>query len=84
MADFSKLINIATSPVSQTAGEMIDKAGKTSIVVGPASMVVDRVTEGGFTIAEYAALASIVVSAMWATKLLIDIIVTILKYRRGD
>lgn len=83
MSILSRFIDVATSEGVKHVGDFIDKAGKTSLVTGPASMAVSEFNTG-FTIAQYAAMASIVVSIMWFIKLGVDILISVLKYRRGD
>lgn len=80
----SKLVEAAESPASQTAGKILDVAGKSSVVTQATNKVVEVASDGAWGLNDYAIILTMMVSAMWLIKLGLDVYINIMKYRRGD
>jgi hypothetical protein len=79
-----KMISAVSTPAAEAVGKVVEAVGKTSVLTGGVVYATDRVVHVTWSMAEYAAMVSIVGGLVWITKNLFDMLIVYLKYRRGD
>lgn len=80
----TKIIQFMSTPSAQVVQDIVDKTGKTSVLGGGIVYTVDKIMPGAFSLPDIAIIVSIAGGVMWIIKLLVDIIISCLKYSRGD
>lgn len=79
-----KIIETAQTPVVQTVQDVVDKVGKTSAAGGATAYAAEQLMTEPSSLPQIAALVSIAGGLVWIASILFNMVITWLKYRRGD